>query len=98
MAEQLSEKVTISNPQGLHARPAYRFAETASQYESKVYIVRDKERVDGKSILEIITLGAPQGTELSIEVSGNDAREALDALVRLVIEGFQDSEPAKSPK
>ena len=90
--EKACRKVVISNPQGLHARPAYLFAEMASKYDCKVEIVKDGERVDGTSILEIITLGASQGTELSIETSGPEADPALRALAQLVGGGFRGNE------
>ena len=91
-SEKSCQTVVISNPQGFHARPAYLFAEMASKYDCRVEIVKDGERVDGTSILEIITLGAAQGTELSIETVGPDSANALVALARLVGEGFRDNE------
>ena len=91
-AEKSTQTVVISNPQGFHARPAYLFAEMASKYDCRVEIVKDGERVDGTSILEIITLGASQGTELSIETAGPDADPALKALTQLVGDGFRDNE------
>ena len=67
MSDELrSRQVTVVNPQGLHARPAHRFVELASRYNATITIIKDGEQVDGKSILEILTLGASQGTELSI--------------------------------
>ena len=53
--------------------------------------------MDGKSILSILTLGAEQGSELSIEADGPDARAALAALVRLIESGFQESQPNTQP-
>ena len=55
-------------------------------------MVRGDERVDGKSILSVLTLAAAQGTELSIEATGQDAEAALDALSDLVAEGFAEEE------
>ena len=60
----------------------------ASQYESKVEILKDAERADAKSILSILTLAAVQGTELTIEASGSDAREAAEAIADLIRSGF----------
>ena len=80
--------VTINNPQGLHMRPAYMFAETASQFDSKIEVAKDSVRIDGKSVLSILTLGAAQGSEVSIEATGDDAQRAIDTLTELVASGF----------
>ena len=69
-------------------RPAYSFAETASGFESKITLVRNDTRVDGKSVLEILTLGATQGTEIVVEATGSDATEAIQQLSDLVHAGF----------
>lgn len=82
--------VVVSNSQGLHARPADLFARTAAKYESKVEIINGTQRVDGKSILDVLTLAAVQGTELEIEAVGPDAGEALEALVKLVESDFAE--------
>ncbi len=84
--------VTVQNAQGLHARPAYMLAELAGKYESKVELVKDGERVDGKSILSILTLGAKQGTELVLEAVGSDAEAALDALAELEFLGTEENQ------
>ena len=84
--------VTVQNPQGLHMRPAYMFAETAARFESKIELEKGSVRIDGKSVLSILTLGAAQGTEVSIEATGNDAQNAVDTLSNLVISGFETSE------
>ena len=81
-------QVTIMNPEGMHARPANLFVQVAHRFQSTVEIVKDSERVDGKSILAILTLAAEQGTELSIEARGPDADEAVRALSELVEQGF----------
>ena len=83
-----SRKVTIVNPEGLHARPAYMFAELAATFNAKVDIEKDGERIDGKSILSILTLAAEKDSELLIEATGSDAEAALAALVELVQQGF----------
>ena len=69
--------VVVTNPQGLHARPADMFVKLASKYQSNIEVIKDGERVDGKSILAILTLAAVQGTQLRIEATGPDAEAAL---------------------
>jgi phosphocarrier protein len=86
--------VTVTNPLGLHARPAFLFAQLAGQFESKIVVTKDGEQIDGKSILSILTLAAAQGTKLQIEAIGRDAQAALEALALLVETGFQGDENA----
>ena len=84
--------VTVSNPQGLHARPAEMFVKLASQFEAKIEVIKDGECVDGKSILGILTLFAVKGTQLSIRATGCDASDALEALTELFAEGFAEEQ------
>lgn len=86
-----TRQVRVSNPQGLHARPAHALVNLASRFQSEIEYIRDHERVDGKSILSVLTLAAEQGTELIIEARGEDAKDALDALEHLFLEGFGDA-------
>ncbi len=83
-------EITILNRLGLHARPASRFAQLAGEFASDIYLVRDGEAVDGKSILEILTIACPQGTKLLLRAQGSDAQEAVDALSQLVEGRFGD--------
>lgn len=83
-----SQLVTINNPQGLHMRPAYMFAETASKFESKIELIKNDLRIDGKSVLSILTLGASQGTQVMIEATGSDANTAIGVLQDLLSSGF----------
>lgn len=69
-------------------RPAYLFVSTASKFESKIEVVKDDIRIDGKSVLDILTLGATQGTQVLVEATGVDAQLAILALEELVVSGF----------
>ncbi len=82
------KRVTILNRLGLHARPASRFAQTASTFESDICVEKDGVSVDGKSILEVLTVSCPTGTEITIRAEGPDAREAVETLSGLVTERF----------
>lgn len=82
--------VTVSNPEGLHLRPAEMFVRLARQFEAEIEVRKDQTCVDGKSILDIITLFAGQGARLSIRAIGRDAPEALKALRKLVEGGFAE--------
>ncbi|UCF67972.1 MAG: HPr family phosphocarrier protein [Acidobacteriota bacterium] len=80
--------VTIVNSLGFHARAAARFVELANGFRSRIEIARDGERVDGKSILGILTLAAQAGSQLTLIAEGPDADRALEVLERLVADGF----------
>jgi phosphocarrier protein len=80
--------VRITNRLGLHARAAARFVHTANRFRSRISALRDGRTMDGKSILGILLLAASQGSTLTLEADGDDEKEALDALVRLVESGF----------
>jgi phosphotransferase system HPr (HPr) family protein len=82
--ETLRQRVVITNPQGFHMRPLTAFVEVARKFESTVTVCKDNQRSNGKSPLELMTLGAEQGTELVLEISGSDAQAALDALVPVI--------------
>ena len=82
------KSVVIYNRLGLHARPASRFAQMASGFRSDIWLVKDGESVDGKSILEVLTFACPAGTELIVRAEGPDAREAVEALADLVANRF----------
>ena len=71
-------------------RPAYLFAETAAQFDSKIELIKDDLRIDGKSVLSILTLGAAQGTEVSVEATGPDAIDAIETLQSLIASGFPE--------
>ncbi|MFC1674430.1 HPr family phosphocarrier protein [Candidatus Omnitrophota bacterium] len=80
----LTKKLTVMNKQGLHARPAAIFVQIANKFDSRITVRREKEEINGKSIMGILTLGAEQGSEIIVEAEGEDAQEAIDALERLV--------------
>jgi phosphocarrier protein HPr len=85
-----SRTVTIVNPPGLHLRPAKLFVEMASQYQCRIELIKDEMRIDGKSILSILTLGAAQGTQVSLEATGPDSQAAVNALAALIESGFPE--------
>ncbi|MDA7950600.1 MAG: HPr family phosphocarrier protein [Pirellulaceae bacterium] len=91
MAEQSAKKeVTVTNEMGLHVRPSSCFVEIASQFEADIFVKREADRVDGKSLMSILSLGAKKGTLLSIEANGPDAQGAVSALADLIENGLWD--------
>ncbi len=93
-------RVVVPNPLGLHARPAARFVSTAARYQAQIRVrnlTRGTEWVNAKSIGQVTALGVRQGHEIAIAAQGPDAEQALDALRRLVEEGFGEMEAPPPP-
>jgi len=91
----LCQRVTICNRKGLHARASARFVRTAECFEAEVSVARDGVSVDGTSIMGLMMLGAGPGSTVFITARGPQAREALESLVELVDNGFdEDAESA----
>ncbi len=88
----IREDITIINKLGLHARAAAKLVNCASQYASSIQLVRDGQKVNGKSIMGVMMLAASQGTKLTLEVNGEDEIEALAALKKLIAERFGEPE------
>ena len=86
----LNREVTILNPQGMHARPAMQIVETSSRFNSKIRVRKGDHRVNAKSMKEVMTLEATQGTVLVFEAVGDDGAEALEALAKLVTDKFYE--------
>ncbi|HDM90401.1 MAG: HPr family phosphocarrier protein [Candidatus Hydrothermota bacterium] len=84
----IEKKVKIVNTLGLHARPASLFAKTAEKFISDITVEKDGMEVDGKSILGLMMLVADKNSTLTIRASGPDEKEAVEALAKLVEEGF----------
>jgi phosphocarrier protein HPr len=77
-------RVVLSNKMGLHARPSTQIATTASRFSSDIHITKDDMVVDAKSVLELLMLAAECDSELTIAAEGDDAKDAVHALVELV--------------
>ncbi len=88
----LSKDFVISNPLGIHARPASVFVQTATGFASDVSVTNldTSNTADGKSVMSMLMLSAPQGTRIRLDVSGEDAVTAMEALSRLIEEGFNE--------
>ncbi|HBG60319.1 MAG: hypothetical protein A2Y03_02235 [Omnitrophica WOR_2 bacterium GWF2_38_59] len=80
----IRREINVKNPQGLHARPAALFVQIVSKYDSVVTIQGNGEKVNGKSIMGILTLGAQKGADVVIEVDGEDAQIVADELEALL--------------
>ena len=83
-------KLRIVNQLGLHARAAAQLVRLASKYESRIMLVRsdNASSADAKSILSVLTLAAARGTEICLDVEGEDETAALEAVQTLFADGF----------
>ncbi|BAO43374.1 HPr family phosphocarrier protein [Thiolapillus brandeum] len=87
-----SAPVVIPNRLGLHARAAAKLVSTASGFSSQVYLERNGNRINGKSIMGVMMLAASQGSEITIITEGDDEGPALESLLTLVEDGFGEEQ------
>ncbi|MFH1147009.1 MAG: HPr family phosphocarrier protein [Pseudomonadota bacterium] len=85
---KITKKCVITNNLGLHARAAAKFVQISSRFDSEVSVIRGGNEVDGKSILDILSLGCLKGARIEIKAAGKDAIEAASALEELINEKF----------
>ena len=88
----IQKELTIRNKMGMHARPAAQFVKRASKYQCDVWVEKDDEPVNGKSIMGLMMLAAGRGETIKIIADGNDAEQAVADLEELVSSGFGDVE------
>ncbi len=86
----MTKKATllIQNRLGLHARPAALFVQMANCFESEIEVTKGREKVNGKSIMGIMTLAAGRGSQISIQATGPDAAKAISSLTKLIRSNF----------
>lgn len=87
-----TQEFTICNKLGMHARPAAQFVKRASKYACNVWVEKDDEQVNGKSIMGLMMLAAGHGAKLVVTAEGTDAEAALKELGLLISNGFEDGE------
>ncbi len=80
--------LTVQHEVGLHARPASKFVQAATKFQSDIQVTHGERAVDAKSILMVLTLGAQKDAEITIKAEGEDADEALAVLEELVKNNF----------
>ena len=84
------KKFIIRNKLGLHARPAALFVKTANQFLCDIEVSKGCEKVNGKSIMGIMTLAAGVGTAITVQTTGEDAAKAMKAISKLAAQNFED--------
>ncbi len=93
--KEQQKKFVINNKLGLHARPAALFVQTANRFECTVEVEKDGEKVNGKSIMGIMTLAAGVGCEIHIKTDGPDALKAMQAIAKLFADNFGEQDEEK---
>ena len=87
MTEQV---IYVSNRAGIHARPAAVLVQAAKNFSSNIYFEKGRDRINGKSIMGILTLGAAYGMELKIIAEGDDEEQAVETIVHLFEAKFEE--------
>lgn len=88
----IQQQVTIINKLGLHARAASKFVTLAHQYASDVFLEKNGQRINAKSIMGVMMLAASKDTELTLEVSGSDEEQCAQAITDLINNYFGEEE------
>lgn len=86
----MQKEFTISNKMGMHARPAAQFVKCASKYQCDVWVEKDEEPVNGKSIMGLMMLAAGKGETIKVTTEGADAEAAMAEIEGLIKGGFGD--------
>lgn len=88
---ETTKKLKICNDLGLHARAAAKIVELANKFNAQLYLRRDDQEVDGSSILSILTLACPKGTEIEARIVGEESEALMSALTQLVDQRFYEA-------
>ncbi len=94
----ITQKVIVENDDGLHARPATHLVKIASRFKSEIFLVRNKKKVNGKSIMGVMMLAAAKGNEILLKIDGEDEQQAMAALVDLFVKKFYIEEKINEKK
>jgi len=86
----IKKELKIKNKTGLHARPAALLVKTAGKFKSEIFITKDGYKVNGKSIMGVMTLAAESGSVIEILIDGLDEQEAMTALEELIEQKFYE--------
>ncbi|MBN2366500.1 MAG: HPr family phosphocarrier protein [Calditrichaeota bacterium] len=86
----IQKSFKIINKTGLHARPAAILVKTTGKFKSQIFITKDGEKVNGKSIMGIMTLAAERGSIIEVTVDGPDEKAAMDAIEKLITNQFYE--------
>ena len=88
----IQQELEIVNKLGLHARASAKFTQLAAKYQSNVWLTRNARRINAKSIMGVMMLAAGKGARVTLEADGNDEKDCIDALAKLVSDRFGEGE------
>lgn len=88
--EMMKREATITNSRGLHARAAAKFVKLAANYSAEITVVNRGQEVSGRSIMGLMMLAASPGTTIEIRAAGDDAEDAVAAIVQLIDDKFHE--------
>lgn len=88
----LSSEAEIANKLGLHARASAKFTQLAGKYQSEIWMSKGPRKVNAKSIMGVMMLAAGKGAKVTVEIDGPDEREAMEALLALIANKFNEAE------
>lgn len=89
-AELITRELTVLNKSGIHARPAALFVKTANRFGSEIFVEKDGEKINGKSIMGLMMLAAGPGSKVTLQARGADAAAAITELEALVNRKFDE--------
>lgn len=92
MSQSTRAELSICNQRGLHARASAKFVKTASEFESEIHVFKDGTKVDARSIMGLLMLGAGIGSTIEVTAEGPDAEQAMQALSDLVARRFDEDQ------
>ena len=90
--KSITRDFVVSNPLGIHARPASLFVQTAAGFDAEISVANlDSGSIaDGRSVMSMLMLSAPKGARIRLDISGQDAEAAMEALSKLIEGGFDE--------
>jgi len=88
--EKVEKEITIVNRLGLHARPAAMFVRVVSRFRCEIWVAKEGEEINGKSIMGLMMLAAGQGSKLRVRAEGPDAAEAVKEIEQLIQSRFNE--------
>ena len=89
-SQNVTRKLEVLNKLGLHARPCSKFVKLATSFRAEVWVSKDDQTVNGKSIMGLVMLAAGQGSVLVVKCEGADAQDAVAALEKLLLSKFDE--------
>jgi phosphotransferase system HPr (HPr) family protein len=82
----IEKKITVTDPNGLHTRPAKKLVDTAKTFQSDITLVKGDKEGNAKNLIKLMKLGIVCGTEITVRCAGSDEQAALEAVMKIISE------------